>query len=209
MARSAGALALGYRDFDPALNVAAVICNNVGSEKHALWVTEAVESIGLPVLGCVPRSPELRIPERHLGLHTAIERSAEVQAFLQHAAELVTQHIDLERMWQIARAATGLDIAVPEIEIEAGPLVRAAHFTPLVNGPIICALLARGSDRSSSQPLTVDVFTPRRRASCARVIPLASRAPATRSPSTMRSSTDASTTSRFSWPRIRLRIASR
>ncbi|NDJ77161.1 MAG: cobyrinate a,c-diamide synthase [Chloroflexi bacterium] len=124
MARSAGALALGYRDFDPALNVAAVICNNVGSDKHALWVTEAVESIGLPVLGCIPRTPELRIPERHLGLHTAVERTAEVQAFLSHAAELVTQHIDLDRLWQIARAVPSLAIDLREIESEAGPVVQ-------------------------------------------------------------------------------------
>jgi cobyrinic acid a,c-diamide synthase len=102
MARSAGAMALGYRDFDPALNVAGVICNQVGSERHARWVTEAVEGVGLPVLGCLPKSPELVIPERHLGLHTAVERAVEVEAFLEHASALVTRHVDLARVWAIA-----------------------------------------------------------------------------------------------------------
>ena len=74
MARSAGALALGYRDFDPALNLAGVICNNVAGAGHAAWVTQAVTSIGLPVLGCIPQIKDLLIPERHLGLYTAVER---------------------------------------------------------------------------------------------------------------------------------------
>jgi cobyrinic acid a,c-diamide synthase len=69
MARSAGALALGYRDFDPALKVAGVICNRVDSAKHTQWVTEAVESVGLPVLGCIPKLEGERVAQtpRHSG----------------------------------------------------------------------------------------------------------------------------------------------
>lgn len=126
MARSAGALALGYRDFDPAMNVAGVICNRVGSEKHALWVTQAVESIGLPVLGCLPRSEALQIPERHLGLHTAIERTAEVDAFLGHAANLVTKHVDLARLWEISRTAGLVDVAGPPAQLVSAPPVKIA-----------------------------------------------------------------------------------
>jgi cobyrinic acid a,c-diamide synthase len=102
MARSAGAMALGYRDFDPDLHVAGVICNRVASEAHAHWVTTAVEDVGLPVLGCIPRREALSIPERHLGLHTAVEREAEVASFLRDAAEIVSEHIDLERLSTIA-----------------------------------------------------------------------------------------------------------
>ncbi|MBN1430782.1 MAG: cobyrinate a,c-diamide synthase [Anaerolineae bacterium] len=110
MARSAGALALGYRDFDPALNVAGVICNNIGSEKHALWVTQAIEAIGLPVLGWLPRESVLHVPERHLGLYTAIERATEIDTFLQRAAELVAQHIDLKQLRSIAGLAPSMEL---------------------------------------------------------------------------------------------------
>jgi cobyrinic acid a,c-diamide synthase len=110
MARSAGAMALGYRDFDPQLDVAGVICNRVGSARHAQWVTEAVEAVGLPVLGCIPRSEGLKIPERHLGLYTAVERSAEVEAFLGHAKGLMAQHVDLYRLWDIARRAAAFEV---------------------------------------------------------------------------------------------------
>jgi len=105
MARSAGAMALGYRMFDPDLHVAGVICNRVGSEAHAQWVREAVEAVGIPVLGCVPRADALTIPERHLGLYTAVERTAEVDAFLRDAKDLIAAHIDLDRLKAIAAQA--------------------------------------------------------------------------------------------------------
>lgn len=111
MARSAGAMALGYRAYDPQLNLAGVICNNVGSARHALWVTEAIAGVGLPVLGCIPRDPHLHIPERHLGLHTAVERAAEVRAFLDSAAEVMKNCVDLDRLWALARKAPALEIA--------------------------------------------------------------------------------------------------
>ena len=126
MARSAGAVALGFREFDPALSVAGVICNNTGSEKHALWVTQAIESIGLPVLGCVPRHAALAIPERHLGLHTAVERTAEVETFLNHAAELVAGHIDLPRLQEIACSAPALELYDTLSAQLVEPLVRIA-----------------------------------------------------------------------------------
>jgi len=130
MARSAGAMALGYRLFDPQLEVAGVICNNVGSPRHARGVSEAVESAGLPVLGCLPRCPELHIPERHLGLYTAVERRDEVQAFLAGAAELVARAVDLEQVWAIARRAPALELAPAADGLSpvssAGPSVRLA-----------------------------------------------------------------------------------
>lgn len=110
MSRSAGAMALGYRDYDPQLDIDGVILNRVGSARHAQWVTEAVEAVGLPVLGCVPKLEQLRIPARHLGLYTAIERTAEVDAFLEHAKELMAQHVDLDRLWDIARQAAPFEV---------------------------------------------------------------------------------------------------
>ncbi|MCS6826644.1 MAG: cobyrinate a,c-diamide synthase [Caldilinea sp.] len=120
MARSAGAIALGCRMFDPRLRLMGVICNNVASANHALWVTQAIESVGLPVLGCVPRMPALKTPERHLGLHTATERVEAATAFLHSAAEAVRQHVNLDQVWQIACTASKLTIPaepVPEAPV--------------------------------------------------------------------------------------------
>jgi len=127
MARSAGAIALGFRDFDPDLRIGGVICNNVASENHARWVTQAIEAVGMPVLGCVPRNQALHIPERHLGLHTAIERQEEIKAFIQQAGELVKQHLDLEQLVSIAGTVgdiTAAPVDFTKSTTETKPVVR-------------------------------------------------------------------------------------
>ncbi|MFN3981902.1 MAG: cobyrinate a,c-diamide synthase [Caldilinea sp.] len=110
MARSAGAIALGCCMFDPRLRLAGVICNNVASANHARWVTEGIEAAGLPVFGCIPRTSTLKTPERHLGLYTAVERMEAATTFVRSAAEVVQQHVDLDRLWAIARDAPTLSI---------------------------------------------------------------------------------------------------
>jgi cobyrinic acid a,c-diamide synthase len=112
MARSAGAVALGFRQFDPQLNLAGVILNNVASAAHAQWVTEAVQSVGSSVLGCVPRSQNLAVPDRHLGLYMAGERTAATQTFIETAKEVVRQNMDLSALEALART-------VPEIELRS------------------------------------------------------------------------------------------
>ncbi|MGQ9903512.1 MAG: cobyrinate a,c-diamide synthase [Anaerolineae bacterium] len=105
MARSAGAMALGYKAFDTRLNIAGVIANHAASAQHARWVTQAIESAGLRVLGCVPRDERLRVPERHLGLRTAVERQAEARDFAHQAAQIVRSHLNVEELIEIARSA--------------------------------------------------------------------------------------------------------
>lgn len=102
MARSAGALARGYAQFDPDLNLAGFILNRCGSAKHYAGVKQAVEdATGLPVLGWLPKNAELHIPERHLGLVPTDERG-ELSDFIAHAADLVEQYFEVEQI--IARA---------------------------------------------------------------------------------------------------------
>ncbi|HMI83645.1 MAG TPA: cobyrinate a,c-diamide synthase [Polyangiaceae bacterium] len=72
MARSVAAIAQGFARFDPALHVAGIICNRVGSRGHLDLLRRACDTP--PVLGGFPKQPELAFPERHLGLFTADER---------------------------------------------------------------------------------------------------------------------------------------
>lgn len=130
MARSAAAIALGCRTFDPALNIAGVICNRVASPAHAEMVTAALAAIGLPVLGCIPKAPELAVPERHLGLHTAVERQAEVAAFLKTAAALMAARVDLAQLRQIAYTASAVAASVDAAGFEPVHAEIAAAKTP-------------------------------------------------------------------------------
>ncbi|MYW71853.1 cobyrinate a,c-diamide synthase, partial [Pseudonocardia sp. SID8383] len=89
--RSLAALLHGFRSFgDTAwsaggthrgtVQVAGVILNRVGSDRHAQVCRAAAEEVGLPVLGAVPRRAELAVPSRHLGLVTAAEHGSAATA---------------------------------------------------------------------------------------------------------------------------------
>ena len=75
MARSAAAMAWGYAKFDPALQVRAVLFNRVQSEGHYRLLRDAVEAeTDLMVVGYLRTDAAVTIPDRHLGLRTAIEQ---------------------------------------------------------------------------------------------------------------------------------------
>lgn len=126
MARSAGAMALGYQHYDPKVNLAGVICNRVGSIRHAAMVKQAVEGVGIPVLGCLPKSPGLTVPERHLGLFTTAERDQEVRQFLDHAAEMVEAHLNLDSLLTIANQASPLELRNPPVKPGVATVVKIA-----------------------------------------------------------------------------------
>src|SRR5512136_2864336 len=98
--RSAAALVKGFAEFDPAVRVAGVIFNNVGSENHGRILREAVESLvtGVKVVGYLPRDERLHIPSRHLGLMTAEENPLPGE-FLDHLVEVIWDNLDLGLLW--------------------------------------------------------------------------------------------------------------
>ncbi len=71
--QSAGAVALGFRDFHPDVKIAGVILGNVASERHRLLAARGCERVGIKVFGALPRGSVPTIPERHLGLVQAGE----------------------------------------------------------------------------------------------------------------------------------------
>ena len=101
--QSAGAVALGCATFDPRIKIAGVILNKVGSDRHRHLVGLAMEKAGLKVLGSVPRDASATIPERHLGLVQA-EETEELDRILDHMADLVEAHIDLDAVRAAALA---------------------------------------------------------------------------------------------------------
>lgn len=129
-ARSAAAVLQGFANFDPLLQVAGVIFNRVGSPGHAEMLREAVASVpGLPpVLGCLPRSEELALPERHLGLVTAEDAGYDA-AFFARLADWVEDHVDLDELIRVAAPHPACGHPLPEGEgkqLKAGSPVRIA-----------------------------------------------------------------------------------
>ncbi len=119
LARSAAALVHGFTSFDPELTFAGVVFNRVGSPAHLAYLKEAME--GLPQVPCwggLPREEGLGIPERHLGLTTAEDHPLSPE-YLDHLADLVEGHLDLEGLW-----AALPEVALPPLSPEAEPPPR-------------------------------------------------------------------------------------
>lgn len=69
MAASVSALVKGYIEYDKDVNIAGVIFNRVGSEKHYKLLKECIErDLGIKVFGHLPHDDRVNLPERHLGL---------------------------------------------------------------------------------------------------------------------------------------------
>jgi cobyrinic acid a,c-diamide synthase len=123
MARSVAAIIHGYRTFDPAVNVAGVILNRVGSEAHANLLREALPDI--PVLGALPRDAALEVPERHLGLVPVAERAPRARQVIDRLAASIETHCDIEALVALARSAPDVPGTVWEPG-EAPPRKRVA-----------------------------------------------------------------------------------
>lgn len=102
MAQSAGAVAAGFRAFDPEIEIAGVILNRVASARHEALLREGCAAAGVEVFGAVPRAAGLATPSRHLGLVQA-EEVAGLDAVLEAAATHVAAHVDLGALRRAAR----------------------------------------------------------------------------------------------------------
>ncbi len=114
MARSAAAMASGYAKFDPGLSVQAVLFNRVQSEGHFRLLREAVEAeTDLMVVGYLRPDASVTIPDRHLGLRTAIEQGQ--SDLYDRLARSAAETIDLDRVEALARSAGELaeDLSTP------------------------------------------------------------------------------------------------
>ncbi|WP_375500717.1 cobyrinate a,c-diamide synthase [uncultured Jatrophihabitans sp.] len=108
--RSAAATVLGMAAFDPAVRIAGVILNRVGTPRHERLLREAMAEVDVPVLGSVARSDAVVTPSRHLGLIPAAERSTEATAIVGALGELVRDSVDLDAVLELARTAPDLDV---------------------------------------------------------------------------------------------------
>jgi cobyrinic acid a,c-diamide synthase len=93
--QTAAALVRGLASHDPAVRIAGVVLNRVGSERHRLLASEPIAALGIPVLGALPRDANLALPERHLGLVQAGEHPA-FATWIERIAALAEQYIDLD-----------------------------------------------------------------------------------------------------------------
>jgi cobyrinic acid a,c-diamide synthase len=104
--QSAAAVAKGCATYDPRITIAGVVLNRVGSPRHARLATAAIEAIGIPVVGALPRSDGVTLPERHLGLVQAGETS-DLDARLDRIAAFVAEHTRIDAIQALASRHQG------------------------------------------------------------------------------------------------------
>ena len=101
---SIAALLHGFSTFDTATPIAGVILNRVGSARHEQVLRQACEHTGIPVFGAIPRSAELELPTRYLGLVTAAEYGRRRRLAVEAMTALIARHVDLAAVVAAARS---------------------------------------------------------------------------------------------------------
>jgi cobyrinic acid a,c-diamide synthase len=118
--QSAAAVLRGFAAHDPAVRIAGVILNRVGSERHRALVSDAIAALrtptAIPILGAIPRDAALTLPERHLGLVQAGEHN-DISGWLDRLAALAERHIDLDGVM-----ATAALLPPPTSGAASGPM---------------------------------------------------------------------------------------
>ncbi|MBV9674041.1 MAG: AAA family ATPase, partial [Verrucomicrobia bacterium] len=71
--RSLSAALKGFMLEAGAQRISGVVLNGVSGRSHSEYLREAIEPLGMKVLGTIPPKEELRWPERYLGLQAVVE----------------------------------------------------------------------------------------------------------------------------------------
>lgn len=101
-ARSIAATALGFAKFHRNSRIVGLILNKLGSKKHEQMCKTALEPLKIPILGCMPKNPEIFLESRHLGLIPVIEQ-AEIKQRIKKTAKTLSAYLDIDKIISIAK----------------------------------------------------------------------------------------------------------
>ncbi|MFJ2817603.1 cobyrinate a,c-diamide synthase [Streptomyces sp. NPDC091279] len=106
--RSVAALVHGFVSWDPEVRIGGVILNKVASDRHEVLLREALDSVGVPVLGVLRRAVQVETPARHLGLVPVAERGSVAVEAVAAMGSQVAAGCDLGALLALARGAGAL-----------------------------------------------------------------------------------------------------
>ncbi len=102
MTRGVAPLVLGYQAFEAGVYIVGVILNKVGGPRHEGKLRAVLERYtDVKVLGALPRSSEMEIAERHLGLIPGNE-TLEAEKIIEAIADRVSEGVDLDALLALA-----------------------------------------------------------------------------------------------------------
>lgn len=101
MAQSISAIVRGFQSQcrEYGLNLAGIIANNVGSEKHYAMLAESLRAWNLPpLLGYIPKNLPVSFKERQLGLTHIFSENTALENKLDELAEILSKHIVVDEL---------------------------------------------------------------------------------------------------------------
>jgi cobyrinic acid a,c-diamide synthase len=137
--QSAAALVRGFACHDQQVRIGGVVLNRAGSERHVKLVSDAIAALGIPILGAIPRTADLVLPERHLGLVQASEH-VDLAQRLARLSDIAERHLDLDAIRRLA----------------APPRFATPAPAPAIAPPGQCIALARDAAFSFVYPHVLD-----------------------------------------------------
>ncbi len=155
MARSVAALVKGFADFDPGVNIAGVILNNVGSGRHLKFLSESVTRYcDIPVIGGFPRENNISIPSRHLGLFMGQDNVLK-PGMIEKLSELARENLNLELIEKIS------EVSLPECEEPAiRPIFRRPKKLAVAMDNAFCFYYRDNLDILEQLGLKLTFFSP-------------------------------------------------
>ncbi|WP_300298841.1 cobyrinate a,c-diamide synthase [Anaerosolibacter sp.] len=109
MAASAAAQVLGYKMYDPDVEIAGVIINNVSGEKHYHILKEAIErDIRIKCVGYMVKNTAIKLESRHLGLIPSVEVEG-LQHKIEEIGSMIEKTVDIDALLEISEQAVPID----------------------------------------------------------------------------------------------------
>jgi cobyrinic acid a,c-diamide synthase len=138
MGQSIAALVHGFRAYDELVWLGGVVLNRVASDRHEQLLREALEEIGVPVVGALRRgalatSGPAALPPRAHGVVPVLHREVEAIRAVRRLGEAVAATVDLDRLLALARSAPRLT-AEPWSATDAAASADVAEPVTLAGG---------------------------------------------------------------------------
>ncbi len=95
--RSIAAAALGFQKFHKNSRISGIILNKIASKKHENLCRQSLEKINLPIVGVIPKNPDIVLESRHLGLVSTMNENA-LQKKIQKTSKLIADYLDTEKI---------------------------------------------------------------------------------------------------------------
>jgi len=123
LSSSIAAIAFGYANLDPMVNIVGVILNKVASDRHLELLQTALHTIEMPILGVLRRNESISLRGRHLGLVPSTELP-EIRRTFALLANLAQDSLNWDKLLPL----------IDQFDQSSAPLLRnisASHQLPV------------------------------------------------------------------------------